>query len=57
VSDDAGNVLGGHVLEGCIVRTTAQIVIGIPGGLRFSREMDPETGYRELTVQKGGAEE
>jgi len=53
VSDDSGNVLGGHVLEGCIVRTTAEIVIGIPADLRFSREMDPETGYRELTVQKG----
>jgi predicted DNA-binding protein with PD1-like motif len=57
VSDDAGNVLGGHVLEGCVVRTTAEIVAGIPARLRFSREMDPETGYRELTVQKGDAEE
>jgi predicted DNA-binding protein with PD1-like motif len=57
VSDDAGSVLGGHVLEGCIVRTTAEIVIGIPAGLRFSREMDPETGYRELTVQKGAKED
>src|SRR5262245_31727485 len=30
VSDDAGSVLGGHVLKGCIVRTTAEIVVGIP---------------------------
>jgi uncharacterized protein len=52
VSDDAGNVLGGHVLGGCIVRTTAEIVIGIPANLRFSREIDAETGYRELMVQR-----
>jgi predicted DNA-binding protein with PD1-like motif len=57
VSDDAGNVLGGHVLHGCIVRTTAEIVIGIPAGLEFSREVDPETGYRELTVRKWATED
>jgi len=57
VSDDAGNVLGGHVLEGCVVRTTAEIVVGIPADLRFSREIDPETGYRELVVQKGARED
>ena len=31
VSDDTGNVLGGHVLEGCIVRTTAETRHRHPG--------------------------
>jgi predicted DNA-binding protein with PD1-like motif len=57
VSDDAGDVLGGHVLEGCIVRTTAEIVVGIPADLRFSRELDPQTGYRELTIRKSATKD
>jgi hypothetical protein len=56
VADETGKVLGGHVLQGCIVRTTAELVIGIPDGLRFAREMDAETGYRELVIQRSTAE-
>lgn len=48
VSDAKGQVLGGHVAAGCIVRTTAEIVIGRAEGWTFDREPDPRTGYREL---------
>lgn len=50
VSDARGHVAGGHVLPGCAVRTTAEIVIGLAPDLAFSRAHDPDTGYRELCV-------
>jgi predicted DNA-binding protein with PD1-like motif len=31
-------------------RTTAEVVLGADDRLRFDREHDPETGYRELVV-------
>jgi predicted DNA-binding protein with PD1-like motif len=53
VSDASGAVFGGHLMAGSIVRTTAEIVVGIAPGWVFSREMDAATGYRELVVKKG----
>ncbi len=51
VADADGRTVGGHMLSGCIVRTTAEIVIGDLAGTRFSREMDPATGFRELKIE------
>jgi hypothetical protein len=48
VADAACVVVGGHALEGCTVRTTAEIVVGELQGLRFARELDDRTGFREL---------
>lgn len=50
VADEKGRVLGGHLKEGSIVRTTAEIVIGTIDGYAFHREIDPHTGYPELVV-------
>lgn len=50
VADDKGRVLGGHLKEGSIIRTTAEIVIGALDGYAFHREIDPQTGYPELVV-------
>ena len=50
VADDRGVTLGGHLLAGCVVRTTAEVVLGADDRLRFEREHDPETGHRELLV-------
>lgn len=47
-SDRDGHVVGGHLLSGCIVRTTAEIVIGLARGVRFARSVDDETGHAEL---------
>ena len=47
-SDEHGRVTGGHLLHGCIVRTTAEIVIGLAHGVRFARPMDDRTGHAEL---------
>lgn len=52
VSDAKGQVSGGHVAAGCIVRTTAEIVIGIAEGWTFDREHDPRTGFRELAPRR-----
>jgi predicted DNA-binding protein with PD1-like motif len=51
VSDESCRVLGGHVLEGCTVRTTAEIVLGELEGLRFDRRSDDRTGFRELFIE------
>lgn len=41
---------GGHMLEGCIVRTTAEIAIGVLKNVSFRRMLDPRTGFQELTI-------
>ena len=52
ISDFAGKVFGGHLMDGCTVYTTAEVVLGENVGLRFTREMDEETGYKELEITK-----
>jgi predicted DNA-binding protein with PD1-like motif len=50
VSDVEGTVSGGHLKDGCIIRTTCELVIGILEGTSFSREPDHQTGYDELVI-------
>lgn len=50
IGDGQGTTLGGHVMEGCIIRTTAEIVIVDLPGTIFKREKDLETGYDELLI-------
>jgi len=50
VSDAQGRVLGGHVCAGCLVRTTAELLLALLPGQRFTREVDPRTGYPELKI-------
>ncbi|WP_119155258.1 PPC domain-containing DNA-binding protein [Caldimonas tepidiphila] len=52
VADAAGRVLGGHVAPGCIVRTTAEVLLALLPHWRFTREADPATGYAELVVRR-----
>lgn len=52
ISDGNGRCYGGHLLEGCYIYTTAEIVLAVLPGLRFLREHDPDTGYEELTIHK-----
>jgi len=52
VSDSTGRTFGGHLLEGCTIYTTAELVIGVMPDLRYVREPDPTFGYRELVVRK-----
>jgi predicted DNA-binding protein with PD1-like motif len=50
VADRRGAVIGGHLCPGSLVRTTAELVIGLLPAWRFSRELDPATGCAELRV-------
>ena len=52
ISDPEGTVTGGHVMEGCIVRTTMELVIGVLDDVVFSRETCPLSGYEELVIRK-----
>lgn len=52
LSDSTGATLGGHLLEGCEIYTTAEVVVGEARHLRFSREVDPATTFKELKVRE-----
>jgi hypothetical protein len=52
VSDSLGNTLGGHLLEGNLVYTTAEIVIGESKIFEFARENDGSTKWEELQIRK-----
>jgi predicted DNA-binding protein with PD1-like motif len=51
VSDSTGRTIGGHLLDGCRVYTTAEIVLGELPALEFRREKDDTFGYQELVVR------
>jgi len=51
IADASGRVWGGHVAPGCIVRTTAELLLALLPDWRLQRAPDPATGYAELTVQ------
>ena len=51
IADSSGAVIGGHLCAGSLVRTTAELVIGLLPEWRFSRELDPATGYPELQIK------
>ena len=51
VSDARGRVTGGHVGPGCIVRTTAEVLVALLPDVRFAREDDAVTGFKELVVR------
>jgi predicted DNA-binding protein with PD1-like motif len=51
VADAKGQVLGGHLMPGCNVRTTAEIVLGLLPGQVFDRAPDPLTGFLELLAR------
>ncbi len=51
--DEDGRVIGGHMCNGCLVNTTAEVVlVSLDEEYRFSREYDDSTGYDELVIRK-----
>jgi uncharacterized protein len=52
ISDSTGNSIGGHLLQGCIVYTTAEIVLQSTPHFIFKREKDGSTPWEELQVEK-----
>ena len=51
VADAQGRVTGGHAAYGCIVRTTAELLLLPLHGWDFAREHDPRTGWAELVIR------
>ena len=51
ISTGAGQVWGGHVASGCIVLTTAEVLLALLPEWQFTRDPDAQTGYDELVVQ------
>lgn len=46
-----GLVIGGHLMEGCLVHTTLEVVMmSLEDDL--TREFDSDTGYKELVIKK-----
>lgn len=50
IADGQGKTIGGHLDRGCLVYTTAEIVIGDISHLRFLRKPDAMTGFLELEI-------
>jgi predicted DNA-binding protein with PD1-like motif len=50
IANSSGAVIGGHLCAGSLVRTTAELVIGLLPEWQFRRELDPATGYAELRI-------
>jgi predicted DNA-binding protein with PD1-like motif len=46
-----GQVNGGHLAIGAMVRTTAEVLVAMLPSWSFSREMDPDTGFKELMIR------
>jgi hypothetical protein len=51
IADSTGAVVGGHLCSGSLVRTTAELVLGLLPEWEFRREQDPATGCAELLIR------
>ncbi|GIL16708.1 MAG: hypothetical protein BroJett040_04590 [Oligoflexia bacterium] len=52
VSDREGNLIGGHLMDENIVHTTSECLIIKFEDLIFQRRFDPQSGFKELIVEK-----
>lgn len=51
LADSQGQVVGGHLKDGCLIYTTAEMVIGEISDVFFTRRPDQNTGFEELVVE------
>jgi predicted DNA-binding protein with PD1-like motif len=54
ISNEIGEIIGGHLDNGSIICTTAEIVMGESKKNIFCREFDEQTGYNELKILPKG---
>lgn len=53
ISDGDGKTIGGHLVSGCKIHTTAEIVIAEFEDVVYKRELlENDSGYEELVVYK-----
>lgn len=51
IADSTGKTIGGHLLDGCKVYTTAEIVVSESADLLFLRKEDGSTPWKELQIE------
>lgn len=51
LSDKEGHVVGGHLKDGSLVDLTAEIVIAEDMSVVYTRELDEDTRFPELTIR------
>ena len=51
VADANGTTWGGHLLDGNLIYTTCELVLMEIPNVEFVREIDPQTGFLELTCR------
>ena len=52
ISDNDGRTIGGHLVSGCKIHTTAEMVIAAFDEVVYKREFAEDSGYEELVVYK-----
>jgi predicted DNA-binding protein with PD1-like motif len=52
VADAKGQVFGGHLMEGSLIYTTAEILVAVCPDHEFTRSVDPLTTFKELKIHK-----
>jgi predicted DNA-binding protein with PD1-like motif len=52
ISDGDGATVGGHLVSGCKIYTTAEMVLAVFEGVVYKREFAADSGYEELAVYK-----
>lgn len=58
IADEEGRVIGGHLVPGCVIYTTAEIALAVFDELIYKRELlENDSGYEELVVyrKRGGS--
>lgn len=50
VSDEQGRTFGGHLVPGCLIYTTGEIILVEFDDLVYKREFSADSGYDELVV-------
>ncbi len=51
LSGDDGHTIGGHLMSGTLINTTAEIILHELDEFEFSREFDEKTGYDEIVMK------
>lgn len=56
ISDSDGKTIGGHLVNGCKIYTTAEIVLAVFNDIVYKREFAADSGYDELAVYPSNLE-
>ena len=56
ISDDDGVTIGGHLVSGCKIYTTAEIVLAVFKYAVYKREFAEDSGYEELVIYPSNSE-